>query len=98
VRSAFGVDHGEISKSQVFSNDKSPFAGGKWGPNATPGAKKKYGRRHDASLVTAGVGGGLIGEGMQRSAKPGKFSGNPLKTKTGNATHGKKRGIAGPSR
>jgi hypothetical protein len=98
--SAFGVEHGEISKGDIFANEKSPFGGGKWGPNATAENKKGYSRRRNASLVASVGGAGLFGASSR--TKAGKLglglSAGGAATSVGNAIHGKKKGIAVPSR
>jgi hypothetical protein len=71
MRSAFGVDHGEISKLDTTT----PFPGARWGPNATPEAKQKQRKRFTAGVGLAGTGGAAIG---------GVFGGKPgLKSKQG---------------
>jgi hypothetical protein len=54
MRSAFGVEHGEVI-------NKGPYPGGEWGPNATPEAKKKAKRRTAGAIGAGGLGGALIG-------------------------------------
>jgi len=60
--SAFGVDHGEISKL-------APFPGGEWGPKADKKSKRKTHARYGASLGVAGAGGGMTGIGLMSGNK-----------------------------
>jgi len=60
--SAFGVDHGEISKM-------APYPGGKWGANADKKSKRKTHARYGASVATSVAGGGATGIGLASGNK-----------------------------